>query len=378
MHNKRAEELIDKYLNRTCTPEESAMIESWYNETAERLDDLSEIHDYKRANQILSQNLSLRQKQVRLWPRIAVAAALFLIVGTGLYFYADRYSLFNSENITYAADINPGGNKAILTLANGETIALSGAKSGLVTGGAALAYNDGSKVTASDAVFKKSTQLLVRTPMGGTYQVVLPDGTKVWLNAASSLTFPTSFKDKSERIVKLSGEGYFEVAKVNAVLTASAKPGKKLPFIVMTQGQQVEVLGTHFNISNYADENSTRTTLLEGSVRINEEVVLKPGMQAVLDKGGKLKVEQLKTAEDVISWRNGYFSFDRESLEQIMRQVSRWYNVKIIYKNEAVKSIPFSGDITRFAKVSDLLKMLELTNKVRFRITSDTIIVDRK
>ncbi|RZL44345.1 MAG: FecR family protein, partial [Pedobacter sp.] len=206
----------------------------------------------------------------------------------------------------------------------------------------------------------------IETPKGGQYQINLPDGSLVWLNAASKLTFPTRFIG-SERKVNLSGEGYFEITK-----------NKKMPFKVVTALQEVEVLGTHFNINSYTDEANTKTTLVEGSVKVkllNEQQssVLKPGEQAV-NTSNKLKIDEVDV-EAVIAWKNGYFRFDDEELESIMHKVERWYNVDVVYNNEKMKSEKLGGITTRFSEVGDLLKMLELTGKVKFKIERQKILV---
>jgi transmembrane sensor len=235
-----------------------------------------------------------------------------------------------------------------------------------------LSYNDGTEIKES----KPTSLLTIITSHGGTYQVRLSDGTKVWLNATSTLKFPSSFVKSKHRKVELIGEAYFEVEK-----------DKTMPFIVASKGQEVEVLGTHFNVNSYPDEASTKTTLLEGSVQVSvvnaktlrqvPPSILRPGMQFIFTSSG-VRIQQLEDPEEAISWKSGYFTFNREYLDEVMRKMSRWYSVDVVYKNEQIKSIPFSGTITRFANVSEVLKMLELTGKVKFTIEGKNIIADRK
>jgi ferric-dicitrate binding protein FerR (iron transport regulator) len=200
----------------------------------------------------------------------------------------------------------------------------------------------------------------VRTPRGGTYQVVLPDGSKVWLNAGSSLTFPKKF-DKQARVVMLTGEAYFEIAK---------NPAQ--PFRVLTIGQHVTVLGTHFNVNAYRDELAPRTTLVEGSVNVswaNQTAILKPGQQAVmLNKSFKISKVNV---DEVLSWKNGKFKFSNESIESLMRKISRWYDVDIEYRGEITKE-KFGGQVSKFSKVSDILEVLQLTGYVHFKIEDPT------
>ncbi|UKB78579.1 FecR family protein [Chryseobacterium sp. MEBOG07] len=302
-----------------------------------------------------------RTRRIKLWPRIAVAASVLITLSAGLWFYAAH------QQISGKNDISPGRNTATLTLTDGKHIKLSDAKTGIVINASTLTYNDGTEINKT----KPTPLLTITTPPGGTYQVLLSDGTKIWLNAASVLKFPSTFTESKYRKVEVMGEAYFEVAKDRAK-----------PFIVTSDQQEVEVLGTHFNINSYADENSIKTTLLEGSVRVsirNSSIsgFLKPGMQSSLTTKG-INIKQLEHPEKVISWQNGYFTFNRENLDQIMRKVSRWYNVKIIYRDQQIKSIPFSGTIPRYVKVSEVLKMLELTEKVKFTIDDKNIIANRK
>lgn len=309
----------------------------------------------------------------RIWQRIAVAASIVVTIGMGLWFYKMKYHVKVSGPLLAAVkDFLPGKNAAVLTLANGKTISLSNSKTGIVIDASQLSYNDGTTLFNTGVSGKQSgNELTVTTPLGGTYQVSLPDGSKVWLNAGSQLRFPAKFTGK-DRKVELEGEGYFEVSK-----------NKAMPFKVKSNDQEIEVLGTHFNINSYINEGSTKTTLLEGAVKVTTlnttggtMVVLKPGQQSVLVKD-ELKVRQADV-ETVVSWKNGYFRFDDEELESIMRKVSRWYNVEVVYQNERLKKEPFAGIITRETKVSELLKMLALAGEVKFEIKNNTIIVMNK
>ncbi|WP_448634930.1 FecR family protein [Pedobacter panaciterrae] len=230
-------------------------------------------------------------------------------------------------------------------------------------------------VSDSDPQGKNGAQLFntIETPNGGKYQVNLPDGTRVWLNAASLLRYPTKFSG-SKRVVELTGEGYFEVAKL---------PGK-IPFIVKSEGQEVEVLGTHFNINSYEDEGPIKTTLLEGSVRVirsksswnapDNNVLLRPGEQSELGEQ-KINVKEVNT-ESILAWKDGDFVFDGDDLKSIMRKVARWYDVEVIYKGE-FDDVKFGGLISRSKNISSVLGIMESTGKIHFVIEGNRITVLR-
>jgi transmembrane sensor len=207
----------------------------------------------------------------------------------------------------------------------------------------------------------------ISTPIGGQYQVILPDGSRVWLNAMSSIKFPVSFSTLKERRIELSGEAYFEV-----------EHDKDHPFKVITAKQEVEDLGTQFDVNAYADEASTKTTLLKGSVEVtagDNVSLLKPGQQAKVTNN--ITVAEVNT-QAVIAWKNGYFMFDDDKLDDIMRLVSRWYNIKVIYADESVKDETFGALSTRFANISILLNIMEQTGNAHFKINGSTITISKK
>jgi hypothetical protein len=270
-----------------------------------------------------------------------------------------------------ARDILPGGNKAVLTLANGATIALDGASNGLLAQQGSiniqklvngqLAYSQDTKQGGNNGAAFYNT---ITTPRGGQYQATLTDGTKVWLNAASSIRFPVGFAE-NERSVEITGEVYFEVAK-NA--------GK--PFRVQTATSVVEVLGTHFNVNAYNDEQVVKTTLVEGKVRVNttgSSVYLKPGQQSSVLQSGKIKVETNADVEEARAWKNGSFQFKSADLKTILRQIARWYDVDIIYKGDV--NLHFTGQLTRNINASKVFEQLELTGEVHFKIDGRTVVV---
>lgn len=342
--------LLDKYKAGIATEEELALLESWYLSYEEQ--GPSELSMDERLKAVDRVWTNLEGRRVRLWPRLAAAAVILILFSAGIYFYGHK------ETVIAKQDVAPGSNKAMLTLTNGKTINLSNLKTGVVIDAAALTYNDGTRITEET---KTSTpqQMILHTPKGGTYGIVLPDGTKVWLNAASTLKFPATFADLKERKVALNGEAYFEVAA-----------NVKQPFRVETNSQLVEVLGTHFNINAYEGEAIAKTTLLQGSVRVGK-LLLKPGEQAA----GAVKVTDINI-DEIIGWKNGYFVFENEQLPSIMRKISRWYDVEIVFKGE-MPADEFGGRVTRFVNLSQVLKKLELTNKVHFKIEGKTVIVTK-
>lgn len=361
--------ILDKMESGDYTPEEEAIAKYWLHQlhlndeagiTEGELDEVS-----AQIWSSLPVNHPKELKNSYLWQKLSAAAAILIVLGTVLYVYPDRFLKETHPETVYIHDIHAGGNKAYLTLSNGKKITLTDAMNGQ------LATESGVQITkAADGqlVYIIADQKygirpeynLIETPKGGQYQIRLPDGTKVWLNAASSLKYPTSFQVLKERRVELMGEAYFEVSK-----------DKKHPFIVTSPGQEIKVLGTHFSINAYTDEPVTRTTLLEGIVKVNNQVILKPGEQAVY-KSGNINVTQVN-ANDAIDWKNGEFIFTNESLANILRRVSRWYNVQIIYVKPQADLPTFTGSVSRFENVSAVLKMLEETSNVRFAIEGKTI-----
>jgi ferric-dicitrate binding protein FerR (iron transport regulator) len=304
--------------------------------------------------------------------KIAVAASFIGLLALGFFqrFHRIRKKAIAHQQIPapgFKNDVMPGGDKATLTLADGTTIMLDNVNDGTVAHqgnakvvklGAKLLYN------TSGSQSKEIAYNTISTPRGGQYQIELPDGTRVWLNAASSLRFPVAFTGK-ERRVEIDGEAYFEVAK-----------NKNMPFIAKTRGGEIQVLGTHFNVMAYREEDAVRTTLLEGSVKFssgNNVAVLKPGEQAKLSNEGQLKIDEVDV-EPVIAWKNGLFVFNNEDVSTVMRQLSRWYDVDVVYQAKQPKQL-FVGEVPRNSKLSDVLKMLEVAGDIRFEIEGKKLIV---
>jgi ferric-dicitrate binding protein FerR (iron transport regulator) len=405
MENQHLEELIEKYILKTASIEEQQELLDWYNGYNETgvmwsSDQLNEETLVKRRLLLnINERIQPGAKKVRLWPRIAVAAAAVAAITLGVWLYYassinGRHSDAGQNPGLAMNDVAPGRNTATLTLANGETITLSDKKTGVIIDATKLKYSDGTPIPSSLRDEVKQSQLLVAsTPRGGTYQFTLPDGTKVWLNADSKLEFPSQFIGKQRKII-LSGEAYFEVAK-----------NKAKPFTVESAGQIVEVLGTHFNINSYADEGSTKTTLLEGSVSVSsllttpslrgrteasrgnlpgrgpsttpgEAVTLKPGQQSVLTDNNRITVKQVDLS-DALAWQKGYFMFNNETLESIMKRVARWYNVEVIYLAKETKNVTYYGTVSRFENISKVLSKLQATGNVKFKIEGNKIYISK-
>lgn len=310
------------------------------------------------------------------WLKLSAAAVLLICLSAGLYWFISQPEqnklpvAVSAKDSTYTS---PDHNKAMLTLADGTVIPLDAVQQSdipdqqgtkiIKIDSALLSYqnNTGNSVSNQPLVFNTVT-----VPTGGQYQLILADGSHVWLNSASSLKFPTAFTS-NERRVELQGEGYFEIAK-NA-----AKP-----FIVATGNSQVQVLGTHFNVMAYTDEEAIKTTLLEGSVKLtndNHQTLIRPGQQAVLLPGNNAKFA-VNTAniDEVIAWKEGRFRFDEMNIKPIMRQIARWYDVEISYEGD-LSGITLSGSVPRKENVNQLLRALEMSNRVKFEMTGNRIVV---
>lgn len=385
MEEKKAQELFKKYVDGNCTDEEQLRLESWYlmhsRETGPA--DLStedRITDKHLILAALNEAMTPAKPVIR-WPKyigMAAASIVLILIGINIYnSYTVKENALQQKDLFAATDVTPGGNKAILKLANGQTIKLNNDKNGIIIKAGALAYSDGTAIETKGIPQNTAQQNVITTPAGGQYQVILQDGTKVWLNAESSLSYPNRFSDK-ERIVKVTGEAYFEVAKVTMKEQGlrSKEQGLRLPFIVVTDKQKIEVLGTHFNVMAYPNESVVKTTLLEGSVKVTGKSIsryLNPGQQSQLTDRN-IEITNQVDLEEVISWKNGYFKFN-EDIKSIMNKIARWYDVEVIYKPGVDLNQTFSGEVSKSRNVSALLKVMELTGNVNFKIEGRRIIV---
>lgn len=389
---KYLSEIAKKVLNKSSGSVEEKFLDEYYD-SFDKIADISDsmsdeeqlilkqeiqlsIHSKIVGNATLHENKRAKYRKLYVW--IASAAAIFIIGSVSFYsfFYKDQVSSIDSRLVLN--DINAGGNKAVLTLSDGTKVLLDTAKNGIISGQPGLKITkaaDGQLVYTYTAVSKynsateKDLYNTISTPKGGQYQVVLPDGTKVWLNASSSLRFPTQFAD-SERSVSLWGEGYFEVVH-----------DRKSPFFVKTTKQEVKVLGTHFNINSYADEKVVKTTLLEGSVQVSQlsengqSKLLKPGEQAANnDKDILVKSADI---ESIIAWKNGDFVLRNEDFKATMRKIARWYNIEVVYGSDAPEDLELGGWVSRTKNLSAVLKLMELTGKVHFKIEGRRVTVTK-
>lgn len=325
-------------------------------------------------------------------PRVAAILLPLFIVASLYYWYSSRSSGDISDPTFSQSHILPGGNKAILTLDDGSSIVLDNAQNGnlaqqgntkiIKLNSGQLLYNDSTSKLAEYIDSNSSappSQLKMQintlsTPRGGQYHLTLSDGTKVWLNAASGITFPTAFYG-NKRIVEIRGEAYFEVAK-NA----------NQPFIVKINNKaEIKVLGTHFNVNAYKDETTIKTTLLEGSVQVSSlitpnseenhlahSVLISPGQQAIIDQVGRIEVNKVNTTL-YTAWKDGRLAFKDEALENIINCMARWYDFEAVYADPSVKDLSFTGNIERKASVEEVLRLLEKTERIKFEINHKTI-----
>lgn len=364
---KEAKELFEKYKSGKCTPEEKLLLQTWFHHLAEDEDSgLTEAELREAQKAFRKHSYTLFGKPVsRLWQRVASAAAIILVASLGIYLYRTNLA---AEPQPLAGvqenDILPGGNRATLTLADGRRIDLNEARNGELANQSGIRVTktaDGQLVyTISDSgpASKDLSYNTIETPFGGQYQVNLPDGSRVWLNSASSLKYPVHFSG-NERKVEITGEAYFEVARNPA-----------MPFRVKNEGQTIEVLGTHFNVMSYPGESTINTTLLEGSVKVfssKGSKLLTPGQQARNGNGG-IDVVTVDT-EEVIAWKNGFFIFKSEDAQSIMRQISRWYDVDIEIQGDISRK-NFGGRISRSRNISEVLEVLESTGSIKFKIVN--------
>lgn len=386
----RIAQLIKKYLRNNLSPEEDRELQNWLNDDENNRQLFNKITNEETLNKelLFFNELSLDKARqlvaAKTWEitkvvpiksntkywRYVVAAAVIVAGFFAIYQYSMK-SGSDRESVKITTEkpfITPGGNKATLQLADGSVIVLDSAANGNLTsqGNVKVIKLDGKLTYNSSNNRSEALYNTINTPRGGQYQLVLADGSQVWLNAASSIRFPVDFTEKVRK-VEITGEAYFEIKK------DAAKP-----FIVTIPGKgQVEVLGTHFNINAYDDENTLNTTLIEGSVKFiadnGESVKLKPGQQAQLSSS--VSVLNDADIDKIIAWKTGWFNFDRADITTIMRQVSRWYDVEVVYEGQVSKKT-FSGIVSRSQQIAEVLKIMEKAG-VKFRIEGKKITVLR-
>lgn len=384
MDQERLQELLDKFAEGKCTTEEIAELQQWYDNLslykksdpplAKGNDDAFLEQKYGDFRQLIAEPSTETNPAKRLWNirwlQIAAGLALF----TSLYFlmWYDKRPKENAGVPTESTgdDIAPGTNMAFLTLSTGERILLDSAAKGIVAlqGGTEVRKVDSGRIEYKAALGQQEAVLynMVSTPRGGQYQVTLPDGSKIWLNAASSIRYPTVFTG-NERTVDVTGEVYFEVAK-----------NSSMPFKVRMRHQtEVEVLGTHFDVNAYDDEGKITTTLLEGSVRVTangQSKQIHPGQRATSEHNN-IVVTDVPDATTTIAWKDGYFHFDNATIESVMRQISRWYNIEVSYKGTATIE-NLTGRISRNTNLATVLDLLRSAG-IKFEMNNRVIIISR-
>ena len=370
--------LYEKYISGLCSAEEEKRLFEYQDrfqmlgEDSSAAEDLQPGDSTRIYNRIVESLSEPSKKTFRLNTFYKIAAVLVLTIGVG-FLYRNNWSFSGSNKTSKSAmvasrPIKPGRNTAALKLSDGSVINLDQVDAGLIsTLGKTRISKDsaGSIIYANNSSAPEDARNTISVPVGGNYKVILPDGTGVWLNASSSLTYPLAFRGKT-RGVSLQGEAYFEVAK-----------NRRMPFVVQVNSMQVTVLGTHFNVNAYTDHAGIQTTLVEGSVRLSQgakQVVLKPGEQGDVDpSSSNIQVAQANTNK-VLAWKNGYFMFQDDDIQEIMQQIARWYDLEVEYRGKLSNS-RFGGIYSRNKDINELLKGLELTGLVHFKIEGRRVIV---
>lgn len=385
MTNREFKELARKCHDNSASEEERIAFDNAYHLMLRRYTewDREQMRDEETVKveiyQSLTEQIILGQRNndstIKRRKYFYVAAAIVLIVGlAGLFYFSKKEANQAHRQFAVKQEVVPGKQGATLILASGEKIVLSSADKGQLAQEAGVVIT---KTTDGQLVYeiknqsdsKKGQKNTLSTNKGETYQVRLPDGSMVWLNAASTLRYPVSFSGLKTRSVELDGEAYFEVAKNEA-----------FPFVVYTDREVVKVLGTHFNMSSYQDESISRTTLIEGKVSVSPNGKSDPGQLKVLKPGeqgevlqGNIDVKKVNT-EEVIAWKNDEFMFNNEDIRSVMNKISRWYDVEIVYKTSA-KNVLIWGSISRFKSITDVLKLIELTGSVHFKVEGRRVLV---
>ncbi|MNI03894.1 fec operon regulator FecR [compost metagenome] len=371
--------LASKWLDKTITEEELQAFNSWYNSDLGKeveLSDSSVVSEEQLEQRILrniNQKIN-RPREIALWPRIAVAMFFLILLSIAFYIYQydktvqDRY-----VTTSMTKHVAPGQSGATLILADGRQISLPGKETG------ALALENGVRISKTAdgqlhyEIENDQHQVqgvnILSTSTGETYVVTLPDKSKVWLNAATTIEFAAGFNDPNVRLVKLKGEAYFEVSK-----------DRKRPFIVSSDKQQVVVLGTHFNINTYAGHPYTETTLVEGSVKVTDLAtkafkILKPSEQSRISKGN-IEVKKVDVAE-MLAWKSGEFALGSEDFETTLQNIERWYNVQFDHEGIPLKDITLDGWISRSSDLTEVLHKTEKGTNIRFEIKGRRIIISR-
>lgn len=384
MNRDKFDILIHKYQHGELKGAEKELMDQWFDSfasdesgrwTAEERQTLQRRNMTKL--DVEKQAVPNRFIAFKKWIPYAAAVLLMATVG-GMYLWYPRSSTVQLPMISETEvgldqeHIRPGTNKATLTLSDGTTVALSEAYAGIVTEQGAIKYADGNTLFAEEQMRAEIPYATLTVPRGGHYQVVLPDGSKVWLNSASILKYPLQF-DKHERAVELEGEAYFDVAHQHS------SSGERVPFVVTTSHQTVEVLGTTFNVAAYADEVDTKTTLVSGQVRVvrsdtKQASMLRPGEESVVEGSSGIHVKPANV-DAATAWKSGIFHFDETSSSQMLKQIARWYDVEVVYEGAPPKEV-FTGKMSRNVNLGVLLKFLK-DSGINLHLEGEKLIVKK-
>lgn len=379
MTQQQIDLLTQKIADQTISDEELQQYYSWLSSDDQQPLEVNSAASKEELQKRIYLNIAnkanfnlIQPKQTKLWPKIAVIAAAVTAIIIGAYFFSYNTKTVNNQTFAKTNDVAPGTVGATLTLASGKKIRLADAKDGELAKEAGVVITktqDGKLVYEIQTSTEEHKINTISTAMGETYQLRLPDGSQVYLNAASSLTYSANLKSHGKREVTLDGEAYFEISK-----------DKERPFQVKTNGQTIEVLGTHFNVNAYTDEKAIKTTLIEGLVKVsteNSEKIIKPGEQAIKNENSNnISVAKVDT-ENITDWKDNDFNFNGDDLQSAMRKISRWYNVEIVYADNLPKNINPGGWISRNNNISAVLKMIEASGLVHFKIEGRRISVSK-
>lgn len=372
-----AEDLLKKYKSGTCTDAERILVERWYEELPEtQLNIIDAVIEEDLDNIWKGMERTIKPIPAKKSANFLYKAAAVFISGVLLFGGVTYFS--GSENYlskqAFHQQLKPDSNNTVLYLANGKKIMLDSLAQGQTIVGEGIKFTktaDGQitcKLQNNKGARWSATLNTITTPRGKQFEVKLPDGSRAWLNAGSSLTFPAAF-GKLERQVSMTGEAYFEIAK-----------NKKHPFKVKTREMEVKVLGTHFNVSAYTDDEDVSTTLLEGAVEVrnhNQQLRILPGEVATWNDNENKFNTNLADLEAALAWKNGYFIFNEEHIQEIMKKLSRWYNVPVVYEGN-LSGLNFSAKISRKASIAEVLNILQSTGTIHFKIEERRVIVSRQ
>jgi transmembrane sensor len=373
MNQQKAIRLLNNYKNGQLSPEQERRLNQWYlSQAAQSTHELSERQTEQTVELIRSRLPGLKPpRTARLWLSIAAVAACMALVFLGLYYFMYQVPSGEVKNSLAGNEVLPGKAGATLTLSSGKKISLLSSANGKIASQAGVTV---SKTANGELIYQPTggpepsqagAVNTLTTANGQTYVLTLPDHSKIWINSASSISYPVDIARSSTRVVKMRGEAYFQVAK-----------DKTRPFVVQTGDQQVEVLGTHFNINSYPNEPNTTTTLLEGSVRVTagkNTVVIKPGQQAI-NHNTSLAVTTVNS-DSVTDWKEGDFYLNHVDFKTAMRKIARWYDVEVIYDPSFSQDMESGGWISRNNKLSAVLKLIESSGQVHFKVQGKKIFV---